>query len=205
MGVGYRPVAGQIVMVEPVDEQLAERCLTGVVMPSSDDRVTIDLGASGAKLLEGSEVVVSVFSSEAMYRLHGAVHPTGRSMVALDPLHEIERVQRRRSPRRALRLSVTLVSTAESDPDVSRVAGRSLDVGVGGLRVETVRPLPDGADPIVIVSVPEGAPLMLPTRVVTADVGEDGCEYRLAFTRLRPTDADRLALLMGSSMAARSN
>jgi c-di-GMP-binding flagellar brake protein YcgR len=203
MGVPYRPVAGQIVIVEPVDANVAERCLTGVVMPSSDDRVTIDLGSSGAVLLDGAAVVISVFSSEALYRLHGEVHPTGRSLVALDPVYEIERVQRRRSPRRALRLSVTLVFTAESDPDVSRVAGRSLDIGVGGLRVETVRPLPDGSNPIVILSVPDGAPMMLPTRVVTADVDEDGCEYRLAFTDLRAADADRLSLLVNAATAGR--
>jgi c-di-GMP-binding flagellar brake protein YcgR len=202
MAVSYQPVAGQVVMVEPLDEQLEERCLTGVVIAGEDARVTIDLGASARRLRDGADVIVSVFSADAMYKLHASMKPSGKGVVLLDPIYEVERVQRRRSPRRALRLGVTLVSTAESDPDVLRVAGRSLDVGAGGLRVETIRPLPKGAEPIAIVSIPHGAPLMLPTRVVTADEGEDGCEYRLAFTHLRPSDADRLAVLMDSTASA---
>jgi hypothetical protein len=189
-------------MVEPVGQEIEAGCLTGVIMPSTEGGIAIDLGAGSAQLADGAEVVVSVFSSAAMYRLHGAVHARGRTLVTLDSVHDVERVQRRRAPRHALRLSVTLVSADESDPDVSRVAGRSLDVGAGGLRVETVRPLPRGADPIAIVALPEGAPLMVPTRVITADVSEDGCEYRLAFTQLRPADADRLAVLMGATAAS---
>jgi len=196
---GYRPVPGQVVMVEPVDEELAERCLTGVVLPGAEGEVTIDLGASRNLIHDGADVVVSVFSSEAMYRLHAVVQPVSKGVVMLDPIIETERVQRRRSPRRALQLSVTLVSTTDEDPEVWRVSGRSLDVGAGGLRVETVRALPPGAeDPVAIVSLPTGAPLMVPTRVVMADESDEGCEYRLAFTQLRQGDADRLAALMGT-------
>jgi hypothetical protein len=197
MDASYRPIAGQVVMVERAGHDVEDGCLTGVIMPNGDGDIAIDLGRGGPELADGDEVVVSVFSSEAMYRLHGTVHPRGRSLVILDSVRETERVQRRRAPRRPLRMSVTLVSADESDPDVSRVAGRSVDVGVGGLRVETVRPLPAGADPIAILTLPEGPPLMLPTRVVASDVSESGCEYRLAFTQLRPPDADRLAVLMG--------
>lgn len=200
----YRPVAGQVVMVEPLDEHVGERCFTGVVLVPTDERVTIDIGPGGVKLVDGAPVVVSVFSPEALYRLRGELRTKSGTVVLLDPLIDIERVQRRRSPRRALRVSVTLVSSDESDPDVSRVAGRSLDIGAGGLRVETIRPLPVAADPIAIVSVPQGAPLMLPTRVITARVDEEGCEYRLAFTQLRPSDAERLAVLMGSARSTSS-
>jgi hypothetical protein len=192
-------MAGQIVMVEPVDEDVGERCFTGVVMQPTDERVTIDIGPGAVKLMDGAPVVVSVFSPDALYRLRGEIRTKSSSVVLLDPLIDIERVQRRRSPRKALRVSVTLVSSDESDPDVSRVAGRSLDIGAGGLRVETIRPLPPAAEPIAIVSVPHGAPLMLPTRVITSRVDDDGCEYRLAFTQLRQSDAERLALLIGGA------
>lgn len=202
MTVSFRPVTGQVVMLEPLEDDLVERCLAGVVTAGESAQVTIDLGAATARLTPGSEVVVSVFGADAMYKLHAAVQPAAAGVVVLDPVYDVERVQRRRAPRRPLRLGVTLVSTAESDPDVLRVAGRSLDVGVGGLRVQTVRALPKGANPIAIMSVPHGAPLMLPTRVVSAHEAEDGCEYRLAFTNLRPADADRLAVLVGSAAVA---
>jgi hypothetical protein len=195
-------VAGQVVMVEPVDQLMSEPCFTGVVLAPTNDRVTIDVGMTAAKLVDGAEVVVSVFSADALYRLHGALRAKATSVVVIDPLHDVERVQRRRSARPPIRVSVTLVSTDESDPDVSRVAGRSLDIGAGGLRVETVRPLPVAAEPIAIVSVPQGAPLMLPTRVISAQVAEEGCEYRLAFTQLRPADAERLAVLIGTPATA---
>jgi hypothetical protein len=188
-------------MVEPVEFSGDEPCFTGVVLPPTDDRVTIDVGTAAAKLVDGAEVVVSVFSADALYKLHGGVRGKSTSVLLIDPLVDVERVQRRRSARPAIRVSVTLVSTDASDPEVSRVAGRSLDIGAGGLRVETMRPLPDAAEPIAIVSVPQGAPLMLPTRVIAAQVDPEGCEYRLAFTQLRPTDAERLAVLMSSTHA----
>jgi hypothetical protein len=202
MAVTYRPSAGQVVMVEPLtdDGEVVEPCLSGVVMSGAPTQVTIDLGRPGATLKAGDEVIVSVFSSDAMYRMRGAVQPLRHGRVVLEPIHDVERVQRRRSFRQPMRVGITLVATDESDPDVARIAGRSLDVGVGGLRVSTNRALPKGAQPIAIVSVPEGAPLMLPTRVVTADVSDRGCEYRLAFTQLRSSDADRLAVLMGATV-----
>ena len=205
MPESYRPVAGQVVMVEPVESSRHstgdETCFTGVVLPPTQDHVTIDIGMAATKLIDGTEVVMSVFSSDALYRLRGAVRAKSSTVVLIDPLLDVERVQRRRSARPPIRVSVTLVSIDESDPDVSRVAGRSLDIGAGGLRVETIRPLPVEAEPIAIVSVPEGAPLMLPTRVIAAQVDDDGCQYRLAFTQLRPTDAERLAVLMTSPHA----
>jgi c-di-GMP-binding flagellar brake protein YcgR len=186
-------------MVEPVDEDAGERCFTGIVLAPDDQRVMIDIGPGGVKLVEGARVVVSVFRPDALYRLRGELRTKRGTVVLLDPLLDVERVQRRRSPRHALRVSVTLVSSEESDPDVSRVAGRSLDIGAGGLRVETIHALPAAAEPIAIVSVPHGAPLMLPTRIISAHVDEDGCEYRLAFTQVRPTDAERLAVLIGTA------
>jgi hypothetical protein len=201
MPESYRPVAGQVVMVEPADSSVDVACFTGVVLPPTNDHVTIDVGMAVSKLVDGAEVLVSVFSADALYRLRGGTRAKSTTVLLIDPLLDVERVQRRRSARPAIRVSVTLVSTDESDPDVSRVAGRSLDIGAGGLRVETIRPLPAAAEPIAIVSVPQGAPLMLPTRVIAAQVDEEGCEYRLAFTQLRPTDAERLAVLMSGTHA----
>jgi hypothetical protein len=196
MTATFHPVAGQVALVEPLDE--SDQCVTGVIMSAAS--VAIDVGAAGAEMLvDGADVLVTVFSADALYRLTGVARHDATGVVTVDPVKNVESIQRRRSPRQPVRLSITLVSTAESDPDESRIVGRSTDIATGGLRVETLRPLPKGAAPLAIVAVPHGAPLMLPTRVVYADEADDGCEYRLAFTHLRPTDAERLSVLMAGA------
>ena len=64
-----------------------------------------------------------------------------------------------------------------------------------------MRPLPSGCDPSLAVTLPDGTAMLVPTRVVYADVGEGGCDYRLAFCDLDETDAARLAELVGVTAA----
>src|ERR1700676_5209332 len=75
MDASYRPIAGQVVMVELGGHDVDDGCLSGVIMPNADGEIAIDLGRGSPELADGDEVVVSVFSNEAMYKLHGAVHP----------------------------------------------------------------------------------------------------------------------------------
>ncbi len=119
--------------------------------------------------------------------------------LSLEALRHVEKVQRRSWPRRLMNLAVSLVPLDEAD--VIGVAGHTLDLGVGGARVRTVRPLPSGCDPSLAITLPDGTLLLVPTRVVYADVGEGGCDYRLAFCDLDETDAARLAELVGVTAA----
>jgi hypothetical protein len=194
----YRPLPGQVAMVQRDDGDPEARPLTGIVLAIGDGPVAVDVGPGGAHL-EGFDVVVSVCAADAMYRLRGMARLDDRGAVMLDPLHGVEKVQRRRSHRRPLRMGVTLVPTTETAIDPARVAGRSVDVGPGGVQVETVVPLPADADPVAIMSFPVGSPLMVKTRVVASEVAYERCRYRLVFTDLRPSDADRLALLLAAS------
>lgn len=198
MVTGFRPRAGQVVLLEYEGDHAEGTCLTGLVVKDEGGDVTIDVGASGPAPAEGSKVVASVFAPEALYRLHATARPGRGGLVALDPVHEIERVQRRSWPRRALHLSVTLVPLdgTGTDADFTGVAGRTVDVGVGGMRVETIQPLPGGIDPSVMMTLEDGTSMFLPTRVVHVDIGPESCEYRLAFHELPEDDAARLAALV---------
>ena len=194
----FRPRAGQVVLLEFEGEDARGTCLTGLVVKDERGEVTIDLGASSPAALDGSEVVASVFAPEALYRLHATAHAGRAGLVALAPVHEVERVQRRSWPRRALHIPVTLVPLdgTGTDADFTGVAGRTVDIGMGGMRVETIRALPGSVDPSVMMTLDDGTSLFLPTRVVHSDDGPDGCEYRLAFHDLGEEDAARLAALV---------
>jgi hypothetical protein len=68
--------------------------------------------------------------------------------------------------------------------------------------VETIRRLPPGADLTVMLTLPDGGRLVARTAVVSADVSDDGCEYRLAFDSLDDIDAARLMALVGTQTGA---
>jgi hypothetical protein len=187
-----------VVLLEYGGEGAEGTVLTGLVVKDEGGEVTIDLGSSGPPPADGSEVVASVFAPEALYRLYATAHAGRGGLVALDPVHQVERVQRRSWPRRALHLAVTLVPLqgTGTDADFTGISGRTVDVGVGGMRVETIRPLPGGVDPSVMMTLSDGTSMFLPTRIVHADIGRDSCEYRLAFHELQEEDAARLAALV---------
>ena len=159
----------------------------------------IDLAPSASPPSEGSEVVASVFTPDALYRAHATAHLDDPGRLSLEALRQIERVQRRSWPRRPMTLAVSLVPLDEAD--VIGVPGHTVDLGVGGARVHTVRPLPTGCDPSLALTLPNGTPLLVPARVVYADVGEGGCDYRLAFCDLDESDATHLAELVGTPAA----
>ena len=92
----WRPAAGQIALIEPVDASPGRDCLTGVVVPG--ERILIDLGASPRPESDAAEVVASFFAPDALYRLFAKAHEEADGLVSLD-VSAIERVQRRANPR----------------------------------------------------------------------------------------------------------
>jgi hypothetical protein len=83
----------------------------------------------------------------------------------------------------------------EDGARLSGIPGRTIDVSVGGLCVETLRQLEDGGDPMVIMDLPDGTTIVACTTTVAAEDLGDGWRYRLAFQGLEAEDADRLASL----------
>jgi PilZ domain len=199
----FHPTAGQVALIEPdmgghVDHDTANR-LIGVV--AGGDGVLTIVGVAASQLADAVEVVVSIFTAEGLYRMRATSHWDGAGRLTIDPIHEIEQIQRRRWPRHPLHLDVTLASLDEDAGDVTGFRGETLDLCVGGLRVATTRRLPPGADLTVMLTLPDGIRLVARTTVVNAYVQEDIFEYRLAFDQLDELDASRLTALVGADTA----
>src|SRR5438132_12297499 len=101
----WRPAAGQIALIEPVDASPGRDCLTGVVVPG--ERILVDLGASPRPDTDVADVVVSFFAPDALYRLSAKATQEADGLLSLD-VGSIERVQRRSAPRAMVALPVRL-------------------------------------------------------------------------------------------------
>ncbi|MBI3256604.1 MAG: PilZ domain-containing protein [Actinobacteria bacterium] len=182
----FQPLAGQVALVEYVEG--SRSCLTGLVLPGAEHHVTIDLGAAGPLRGPSEDVVVSVFAADALYRLEATAMATDLDgVIVLDPIRSTERVQRRTTPRVPIR--VGMVISTHDGPGMVTIAARSLDIGPGGMRVETLRALPEG-QPVVALTLPDGSELLAQAQILDADGDEEGYEYRLAFVDLSP-DAEK--------------
>lgn len=204
MTVLFHATSGQVALIEPQDVPVAIHAgpdsgsMTGVVAIAGDDTLEI-IGVSWSELTDladGAEVIVSIFAPEALFRLHATARWGVSGRLSITPIHDVERIQRRRWPRHPLRFEVMLTPHDGVSSDLPYVAGRTLDLGVGGLRVETIDRLPAGADATVSLTLPDGLPLVARTTVVCADFSDDGCEYRLVFDQLSDVDIRRLTALV---------
>ena len=182
---------GQVALIEYAEDPPGETsCLTGLVLGDTNGHVTVDLGASGPLAAGIGEIVVSFFSPDALYRVRATAHSADPpAIIQLDEVIDVERVQRRVYPRVPLRVPVVLSSLDLTDTtSSSSVDGWTIDIGPGGLRVETQLPFPAGADPTVDIRLDRKHRIVTPTRLVLADVEEPHCEYRLAFVELSDED-----------------
>ncbi|MGC8513929.1 MAG: PilZ domain-containing protein [Acidimicrobiales bacterium] len=133
-------------------------------------------------------VVVSVFGSEALYRFSGRCE-LRKGEVEIPAGVSVERVQRRSWPRRRLDVAATLCPLDDTRR-VAGIPGRTVDLGVGGLCVETLRPLHGDRDPVVILTLPDGHSIVARTTTVDVEDLGDGWRYRLAFGHLETRDAN---------------
>ena len=142
---------------------------------------------------ETRNVTVSIFAPDALYRLTGPAVADGTE-VSCDPGVSLDRIQRRKWPRRRLDLAVTLCPV-EDGTHLEGVPGRTVDVSVGGVCVETLRPVGGEGDPMVILRLPGGATIVSGASTVAVEELDDGWRYRLAFRDLEAADAARLESL----------
>ena len=168
---------------------------TGSVTAVDDVYVTITCDEESWAGTDIHSVQVSVFAGEAVYRLTGDAAIKELDVV-LGPDPQIERIQRRKWPRRRLDLPVT-VCPVEDGRRVGGVPGRTVDVGVGGVCIETLRPVDGEGDPMLIMSLPDGTTIVSLTSTVGVEDLGDGWRYRLAFRDLDGHDAGRIAELVG--------
>lgn len=184
----WRPVPGQIALIEPEDAAPGRDCLTGVVVPG--ERVMVDLGASPRPEHETSDVVASFFAPDALYRLSAKATHESDGLLVLD-VRAVERVQRRTAPRVRLTLPVRLGVARQ--PDKMVLKGETLDLSAGGCRVTTDRPWPDDSEPVLTIDLPDGQRVVTEARVVTVDLTGSGWEYRLSFPAIAEGDRQRLS------------
>lgn len=182
----YRPVPGQVVLVEHAEGGTGDS--TGLVGAGDGDGFEIDLGLGSALSAEREGVIVSVCARDGLYRLKAtSSRGAGDGIIVLSEIEEIDRIQRRTSTRLPIRLGVTLACLDEPTSRIGGVTGFTIDLGVGGVQVQTMRPLPDG-DPTVMLVLPDGTIVTALALVLQTTAVAGGFRSRLSFHDL-PADA----------------
>jgi len=198
--VTYRPLPGQIALLERSGASATD--VTGLVGAADDDHFEIDLGLGNAVSQEPEEVVVSVCAPEALYRLSAKASPgRGQGIVVLTDVHELERIQRRTAVRVPIRLGVSLACLDDPTAGLRAVAGYTIDIGVGGVQVQTLRPLPD-CDPTVMLTLPDGSRVAALALVLQTTPHGDGIRSRLAFQDLPADSMTALSALVQATTPA---
>jgi PilZ domain len=167
--------------------------ITGTVTSRPGEPITISCDDRCWDAGESREVSVSIFAPDALYLFSGKATSTGRELVC-DPATVVERIQRRRWPRKHLDLAVRLCPV-EDGSHFAGIPGRTIDVSVGGLYVETLREVEGEGDPMIILDLPDGSTIVSGSSTVGVECAGDVWRYRLAFRDLEGDDADRLVSL----------
>jgi hypothetical protein len=198
--VTYRPLPGQVALLERPGA--GDNDMTGLVGAADDDHFEIDLGLGNAVALEPEEVVVNVCAPEALYRLSAKASPgRGQGIVVLTDVHELERIQRRTAVRVPIRLGVSLACLDDPSAGLQAVSGYTIDIGVGGVQVQTLRPLPD-CDPTVMLTLPDGTRVAALSLVLQTTPYGDGYRSRLCFQDLPAEDMTALSALVQATAPA---
>ena len=196
----YRPRLGQVVLIESDITDPEQQPVSAVVAGVSNGRAVLEITCSSSAPADGARVVTSHFAPEALYRMTATVRSYEPGFVVLDDCDHLETIQRRRWPRRAAALPVTLVC-----PDAATaLQAETIDIGIGGTQVRTHGRLPGGADPLLALTLPAGERLLISARVVATEEGGDWVGYRLAFPELDDVETAQLADLIRHAPAVAS-
>jgi hypothetical protein len=186
--VDFRPGPGQVALVEYPG---AQEPMTGLVT-NGHEHIAIDLGAQAPPDTPDEPIVVSVYAPDALYRLRGTARPARpEGVIVLEPVLDVERIQRRSAARVPIQVGITLSFLDDPMPIIESIVGRTLDIGLGGLRVLTLRPVPK-REPTVMFTLPTGRSIVGASLVLSEDPTDDGYEVRLSFQDL---DADDVVAL----------
>ncbi len=191
---GLVQLKGETALVESGGWE-ATGTVTSAALAAGGAAVTVICDEEAWAGYEVGDVAICVFAPDALYRFSGWARITGAE-VSVGPDAAMERIQRRKWPRRRLDMAVTVCAVADGRR-VEGVPGRTVDIGVGGVCVETLRPVEGEGDPMVILSLPDGTTIVSLTSTVGFEDLGDGWRYRLAFRNLDAHDAGRIAELVG--------
>jgi hypothetical protein len=191
--VDFRPGPGQVALVEYPGKQ---EPMTGLVTNGHEEQIAIDLGVQAPTPSPDEPIVVSVYAPDALYRLRGTARPARpEGVIVLEPVLDVERIQRRSAARVPIQVGVTLSFLDDPTPMIESIVGRTLDIGLGGLRVLTLRPVPK-REPTVMFTMPTGRSIVGATLVLSEDATAEGYEVRLSFQDLDPGDVVALRELV---------
>lgn len=190
------PVPGQVALVEAADGRGG--AVTGIVARAQPLTLDVREGSIG----DGVDVRITICGGGSRWLIRGTVAVVSPGRLAVDPVIARQRGERRSSPRRQVRLGLS-VHESQAGSDAGPVAAHSVDVCPGGLRIETPHRLELGAHPMVIVSLPGGSTVMSRVEVLDRAPAPAGWSYRLAFRGLRVVDAGRLAAFAESEDGGR--
>ncbi len=194
MAAGWKPTLGQVALLD--FPEAGE--MIGVVIGNDRGPVVVSLGSSRLPF-PSAPVRASFFSPDALYRAHGqATRREADDGVVDFEVHDVERVQRRGTPRARVTLPVTLSDVESGEPPLS-ITGETVDVGPGGCRVRTAMPFPAASDPTVSLHLPEGEAIVAPAAVLQMQAVMGQWDYRLVFMSL---DDDSRRRLLGLVTAA---
>ncbi len=189
----FRPGPGQVALVEYPG---AQEPMTGLVTNGHTEHIAIDLGAQAPSAVPDEPIVVSVYAPDALYRLRGTARPARPDgVIVLEPVHDVERIQRRSAARVPIQVGVVLSFLDDPTPMIESIVGRTLDIGLGGLRVLTLRPVRK-REPTVMFTLPTGRSVVGASLVLSEDATADGYEVRLAFQDLDAEDVVALRELV---------
>ena len=198
----WKPSLGQVTLIELSTG--TDDCLTGVVVGDDEGAVVIDLGASPALVRIPCEVTASFFDPDALYRVNATLSPReGRSSVVELTVHDVERVQRRMTPRATVSVPVALSNLdggAGAGAAFTSVHGESIDIGEGGCRVVVEGRFPPGYDPTVALDLSSEETLVALAAVLEEQERPDRrFEYRLVFIDQDDGHRDHLAKFLANA------
>ena len=202
----WKPPSGQMALIEPLDD--GTTCLTGIVVDADgdDEAVVIDLGGSPRPAEPVCEVTASFFSPDALYRTEATLRPHNGNDSVIDlVIHEVERVQRRSSPRARVTVPVVLSNFDNPDLDAggsvfASVRGATIDISEGGCRVVTERRFPPSCDPTVLLHLSPTEELVALAAVLEERPRSNGeYEYRLVFIDPDDDHRERLAKVVANA------
>ena len=200
----WKPPSGHIALIEPAD---GHACLTGIVLEDDhDDRVVVDLGGSPRPAELECRCTASFFSPDALYRTDATITRHEGTDTVIDlTIHDVERVQRRTSPRAQVALPVVLSNFDDPDPEMggsvfSSVTGTTVDLAEGGCRVATDKAFPAGCDPTVTLHLSESEELIALAAILEERLRDDArYEYRLVFIDPDDDHRERLAKVVANA------
>lgn len=193
MQATWRPAPGQVALIELVDDP--DQCVTGIILGGNDKELAVSIGGSPPPTDPSSEVLVSFFSPDALYRVRATVSPRPEQQSVIDlTVQAVERVQRRSDHRTRLTAPAALTGFDEAGRFAVAV-GQTVDIGRGGCRIMADEELPPDVDPAVSLRLADGHTVVATAHILQTEADAGRVSYRVAFVALPEGDAKRLAAL----------